>query len=105
MVYTWSFAAATPSFRCKLHANDVDYYQPQLFTFNRSQPNEYYCRTNMKISVKECQRCYMKFDNGQVEKCQEYLFDRTYHEYTLVEEVNRFTRTKTIELVFRFSSG
>jgi len=87
MVYTWSFAAATPSFRCKLHETDVDYHRQQLFGANRTQPNEDYCRANMKISVKECQRCYMKLDNGQVEKCRDYLFDRTHHKYTLVEEV------------------
>ena len=61
MVYTWSFAAATPSFRCKLNLKMIlsliDHISIQ---YNRSQPDEAYCKANMKISVKECQRCYMK---------------------------------------------
>ncbi len=78
MVYTWSFAAATPSFQCKLF-------------YNQSQPDEAYCRANMKISVKECQRCYMKTTSKtgmtEIRSCDDYSFDRTYHQYTLTEEV------------------
>ena len=91
MVYTWSFAAATPSFRCKLSDNDVAYDGHLLTSYNRSQPNEAYCKAHMKISVKECQRCYMKTTSkdgsAQIQPCDEYIFDRKYHEYTLVEEV------------------
>lgn len=91
MVYTWSFAAGKPSFRCKLTENDTVYndYNPVLF--NQSQPDERYCKTNMKISVKECQRCYVKtissMNMTNIEACKEFLFDRKDYEYTLVEEV------------------
>ena len=91
MVYTWSFAAATPSFRCKLSDNDVTYSGQLLTSYNRSQPDETYCKAHMKISVKECQRCYMKTTSNdgsaQIQPCNDYVFDRKYHQYTLVEEV------------------
>jgi hypothetical protein len=84
MVYTWSFAAATPSSRCKLDEKHSIFY-------NQSQPDEAYCRANMKISVKECQRCYMKtvskMETTEIRPCDDYVFDRTYHQYTLTEEV------------------
>lgn len=91
MVYTWSFAAGKPSFRCKFYDNDTvfDHYNPVLF--NQSQPDTAYCKANMKISVKECQRCYQKTNSTlgitQIEACQEFVFDRKYYQYTLVEEV------------------
>ncbi len=91
MVYTWSFAAATPSFRCKLHENDNVYSTNVSILFNRSQPDETYCKTHMKISVQECQRCYMTAKSNMgtidIEPCENYVFDRTYYDYTLVEEV------------------
>jgi len=91
MVYTWSFAAATPSFRCKLYENDSVFNNNVSIFYNRSQPDEDYCKANLKISVKECQRCYMKTISktgiAQIQSCEEYVFDRTYHQYTLVEEV------------------
>ena len=103
MVYTWSFAAATPSFRCKLDENDLIFNNNQRSGFsNRTQPDEAYCQANMKISVKECQRCYMKTISKtgvpQIQPCEDYIFDRKYHQYTLVEEVRSFffyTRKKT----------
>jgi hypothetical protein len=92
VVYTWSFAAATPSFRCQLHENDEIYDTNKLILFNRSQPDETYCKTHMKISVQECQRCYVKTksntDITEIQPCEYYVFDRTYYDYTLVEEVN-----------------
>ncbi|CAF3835282.1 unnamed protein product [Adineta steineri] len=91
MVYTWSFAAATPSFRCKLYDNDADFnIRQSSLSYNQSQPDEAYCKANMKISVKECQRCYMKtISNTGMEKiqpCNNYVFDQKYYDYTLVEE-------------------
>ncbi|CAF1090665.1 unnamed protein product [Adineta steineri] len=91
MVYTWSFAAATPSFRCKLYDNDADFnIRQSSLSYNQSQPDEAYCKANMKISVKECQRCYMKtISNTGIEKiqpCNNYIFDQKYYDYTLVEE-------------------
>ncbi|CAF4076424.1 unnamed protein product, partial [Rotaria sordida] len=44
----------------------------------------------MKISVQECQRCYMKTKSNtdiiEIQPCKNYVFDRTYYDYTLVEE-------------------
>ncbi|CAF1451803.1 unnamed protein product, partial [Didymodactylos carnosus] len=95
VVYTWSFAAATPSFRCKLYENDNVYDTNVTVLFNRSQPDEAYCKTHMKISVKECQRCYMKTKSSrgtvEIEACENYVFDRTYHDYTLVEELTHLS--------------
>lgn len=45
----------------------------------------------MKTSVSECQRCYIKrispMGITQIEVCKEFVFDRKYYDYTLVEEV------------------
>ncbi len=91
MVYTWSFAAGKPSFRCKLYDNDTIFNSNIPALFNESQPDEAYCKAHMKISVKECQRCYTKkisaMGTTQIESCKEFVFDRKYYEYTLVEEV------------------
>lgn len=93
MVYTWSFAAATPSFRCRLSNDDSVFDNPLLLAaHNRTPPTAAYCKANMKISVKECQRCYTTTttsDTGevQIQPCDKYVFDRKYHKYTLVEEV------------------
>ncbi|CAF0776156.1 unnamed protein product [Adineta steineri] len=90
MVYTWSFAAAIPSFRCALSENDTVFNRNISIQYDRSQPDEDYCKANMKISVKECQRCYMKTISQtgivQLQPCEGYVFDRKYHQYTLVEE-------------------
>ena len=91
MVYTWSFAAAKPSFRCKFSDDDTSFGTNMSLLFNDSRPDEAYCKANMKISVKECRRCYRKtiLETGQVQvvPCKEFIFDRTYYQYTLVEEV------------------
>ncbi|CAF3944130.1 unnamed protein product, partial [Adineta steineri] len=87
VVYTWSFAAATPSFRCKLHENDNIYSMNTSNNFQWSQPDEVYCKTNMKISVKECQRCYIKTKlDTKIKPCENFIFDQIYYDYTLVEE-------------------
>jgi hypothetical protein len=97
MVYTWSFAAATPSFRCKLSENDTDFNNRLPILSNRNQPDEASCKSHMKISVKECQRCYMstisQTGTTEMQPCQGYVFDRKYHQYTLVEEVCFFQIT------------
>jgi hypothetical protein len=95
MVYTWSFAAATPDFRCKLADNDYIFNDQHSFLSNRTQPDEAFCKAHLKVSVKECQRCYMKTLSKtgavDIQSCQDYVFDRTYHQYTLVEEVCEFS--------------
>jgi hypothetical protein len=91
MVYTWSFAAGQPSFRCKLNDNDTIFDSHISILLNQSQPGEAYCKANMTISVKECQRCYIKTNSTtgitQIKPCKEFVFDRKYYEYSLVEEV------------------
>ncbi|CAF1263887.1 unnamed protein product, partial [Adineta ricciae] len=82
VVYTWSFTAATPSFRCKSNENDNFYLQNYS---HLNQPDELYCKTNTKISVRECQRCYIK-QNNQTKACHDFVFDQKYYNYTLVEE-------------------
>jgi uncharacterized membrane protein YqaE (UPF0057 family) len=88
MVYTWSFTAATPSFSCRLSAggSNVSYV-----------PSESQCRLYQKqISISECQRCFHVIDpstdndqhDGPLRGCTDFIFDRTYYQSTLVEEVN-----------------
>ena len=93
MVYTWSFAAATPSFRCKLSEQDASFNGRLISSLsNRTQPDEAFCKANVKVSVAECQRCYMKTASPagsmELQPCEAYVFDRTYHQYTLVEEAS-----------------
>ena len=89
MVYTWTFTAAIPSFRCRtsIDGNDMS---------NRSLPSQSQCREYKKqISVRECQRCYqIRSDtddfndkDGPLKACTDFVFDRTYYQSTLVEEV------------------
>lgn len=93
MVYTWTFTAATPSFRCRtsidddISGNEISY---------RYIPNESQCREYKKqISISECQRCYhirnktseLDGNEGPLKACKSFVFDRTYYQSTLVEEV------------------
>jgi hypothetical protein len=91
VVFIWSFAAATPSFRCKLNENDKFYNINTSIVLNQIQPDELYCKKHMKISVKECQRCYIKKESSmgttEIKACENYIFDRTHYDDTLVEEV------------------
>ena len=105
MVYTWSFAAAKPSFRCKLSNTDTVFNNNITVLLNQSRPDEAYCKAHMTISVEECQRCYKTIVSEmgviKVEPCKEFIFDRKYHQYTLVEEVCIFImNNKTFQLIF-----
>lgn len=87
MVYTWSFTAATPDFRCE---------QSAAGTRMNYVPSESQCRQyHNEISVSECQRCFY-FSNASVDPaqhddaltaCTSFAFDRTHYQSTLVEEV------------------
>ena len=96
MVYTWSFSAATPSFRCQtpldkletLNVSDV-----QLYLY---RPTESQCQNHQPtLSTRECQRCFTVNHKDQLFgdedalliPCQNFVFDRTYYTSTLVEEV------------------
>ena len=60
---------------------------------NRTQPDQAFCKVNVKVSVEECQRCYVKTvsssGSADLQPCEDYVFDRQYYQYTLVEEVCR----------------
>lgn len=91
MVYTYTFTAATPDFRCAYpDIMSTDQYRQSSNTSSDSKykPTEVQCNAKQKgISIKECQRCYIQSGNGTLETCNHYVYDRTYHEKTLVEEV------------------
>jgi hypothetical protein len=99
MVYAWSFIAATPSFRCRTPFDD-------LITSNLTSgssltsyiPSAAQCHESQRtISLKECQRCFHIVNNstyhGNIDglnACKNFIFDRTYYQSTLVEEVSYF---------------
>jgi GR25 family glycosyltransferase involved in LPS biosynthesis len=98
MVYAWTFIAATPSFRCKTPYDDF------LATNLTSEPVSSYIpsaaqcsETQKTISLKECQRCFhianISTDDGytnQLTACHNFIFDRTYYQSTIVEDVSYF---------------
>jgi hypothetical protein len=94
MVYTWSFTAATPSFHCRSGASLTDNI------LHRYMPSETQCREfQSKISVHECQRCFQMTNKSEdnhepMIPCTSFIFDRTYYQSTLVEEVNYYSKFK-----------
>ncbi len=101
MVYTYTFTAATPNFRCNnpeiISADDYSVASNQLFDL-KYKPTKDQCESEQKrLSLKECQRCYTqpKFgfnqtrnqSNEKLEKCVKYTYEKLYYEKTLVEEV------------------
>jgi MFS transporter, OCT family, solute carrier family 22 (organic cation transporter), member 4/5 len=98
MVYTYTFTAAKPNFRCMMPTEiGVDQYNGP---FNQQFDSQYkptiaQCSRDQKgISLSECQRCFIKSseDNQTLEKCDEYVFDRKHYQDTLVEEVSKKAR-------------
>lgn len=98
MVYTYTFTAATPNFRCQNPelTSDDNYNVDSNNIFNsRYKPTKEQCKSEIKhLSLKECQRCYytqskLPFhqNSSQLEKCNKYIFERVNYEKTLVEEV------------------
>ena len=97
LVYTWTFAAATPSFRCRASFEDMYDVEIPDNLLHRYIPSESQCREHKsKISIHECQRCYQSKNRSHaynekrepLEACTSFIFDRTYYESTLVEEVS-----------------
>lgn len=94
MVYTYTFTAATPKFRCiNPDAINLDNYNE---TFNKNfnlkyQPTKEQCDIEQKhLSLKECQRCNIQIINGNkssLTKCDQYVYERVDYTKTLVEEV------------------
>jgi hypothetical protein len=98
MVYAWTFIAATPSFRCSTPFDDL--IAPN-FTDKVSIsyiPSVGQCRESQKsISLKECQRCFQSINVSntygaisELNACHNFVFDRTYYQSTLVEDVSYF---------------
>lgn len=105
LVYTWTFAAATPNFRCRVSFDDMYDVGTADELLHRYIPSVSECREyKSKISIRECQRCYQSTNkshhyadiNEPLKACTSFIFDRTYYETTLVEEVSSFFLIRTI---------
>lgn len=92
MVYTYSFTAATPNFRCqnpsKLSNDDYNTISNDLFN-EEYKPTKEEC-SSKSVSLKECQRCFIRSTNNSLEYCQSYVYDKIYYKQTLIEEVFLF---------------
>ena len=97
LVYTWTFTAATPSFRCQVKTDDISETEISDDRSFRYVPTEYQCRTyKNQLSLEECQRCFhtknrtlfeYKRNDEVLKPCTNFVFNRTYYQSTLVEEV------------------
>jgi OCT family organic cation transporter-like MFS transporter 4/5 len=99
MVYSWSFTAATPSFRCRTPIDDMSGVAITNDILQRYIPSTSQCRQYQShISISECQRCFQitnnsnsnNDNNGYMKACTSFIFERTYYQSTLVEEVKFF---------------
>lgn len=108
MVYTFTFTAAVPKFRCLDPSNSYnDTYKDD---FNKNfeltyEPTKDQCdKTQKLISSNECRRCYTRSipgnqslsDDIPLNKCIKFVYDKTHYEKTLVEEVNRLLSEESI---------
>ncbi|CAF2673341.1 unnamed protein product [Rotaria sp. Silwood2] len=115
MVYTYSFTAATPNFRCRNPSQWLNdsYSKTSNSIFNEKyRPTNEECLSNKKsISLKECQRCFIRsttFNNQSMDdtlqSCQSYVFDRQYYKDTLIEEwrmiCNRVSYRSWAQMIF-----
>ena len=98
MVYAWSFIAATPSFRCRTPLDDLLGTNLTNEQFTTYIPSVAQCSANYQtISLRECQRCYQIANITDIDEnsnplipCRSFVFDRTYYQSTLVEDVSTF---------------
>jgi OCT family organic cation transporter-like MFS transporter 4/5 len=113
MVYTYTFTAAVPNFRCRnpeMISND-SYNVQNNNVFNVTyKPSEAQCNINQKhLSLKECQRCYIQSNqnglNDKLEKCNQYVFEKVHYEKTLVEEVKLHSKNFSTKSFIQFFSG
>lgn len=88
MVYSWSFTAATPSFKCR---TSIEYD-----TAHNYMPSISQCHSQkQKLSLHECQRCFLvehlnesiHDEKTPLIPCRDFSFDQTHFQSTLVEEV------------------
>ena len=105
LVYTWTFTAATPSFHCRTPVENISGVEVTDNLLLRYIPSESQCRKyKNQISIRECQRCYESVnENDESEQplkaCTSFIFDRTYYQTTLVEEVRYYRKTRITFLV------
>ncbi|CAF0769462.1 unnamed protein product [Adineta steineri] len=93
MVYTYTFTAATPKFRCvnpdNITQDEYSQLNNNIFKAN-FQPTKEQCEgTKKHLALSECQRCYIQSndtDKISLKKCNEYVYDRKHYKRTLVEE-------------------
>lgn len=96
MVYSWSFTAATPTFQCQTSSSTVKDYLA-----SESQCVKY----QSHLSISECQRCFRQTNqSNELQPCTNFIFDRTYYQSTLVEEVwmNRLSKGNFFKLFHQF---
>ena len=69
LVYTWTFTAATPSFRCRISVDDMsELINPNEHLY-RYIPTESQCREyKKKLSIRDCQRCYQSTNKSNYYK-------------------------------------
>jgi hypothetical protein len=99
MVYAWTFIAATPSFHCKTPLDDFSASNLTNELLHSYIPSAAQCLNSQKsISLRECQRCFhsVNISNndsaiGDLSACRSFVFDRTYYQSTLVEDVSYFS--------------
>ena len=105
MVYTYTFTAATPDFRCaNTNSSLVDGYSEsanRLLTGNYKSFEEQCKNEQSHLSISECQRCYYQ-DNStaRLKKCSKYVFSREHYTKTLVEEVRLYFIFKSVTSMF-----
>ena len=104
MVYTYTFSAAIPNFRCQnpeLHSTDRYTEEKNNLYKQYYEPTKDQCKLQQKtISIKECQRCFIRdgqsndneSSNNSLKPCNAYVYDRQYYQKTLVEEVNLYAK-------------
>jgi hypothetical protein len=113
MVYTYTFTAATPNFRCRNPSaiNTDEYSQISNENYNLAfQPTKEQCKNERKhLSLTECQRCYIQSrksnqsSNTKLEKCDGYVYDRQYYTKTVVEEVKYSQKFFKVSFLFSIS--
>lgn len=94
MVYSWSFTAATPTFRCRIPDLDKPGVSIADNILKTYIPTESQCRKYQKhISLRECQRCFQPVNindtsDDYIKPCTNFIFDQTYYHSTLVDQVD-----------------
>jgi len=111
MVYTYTFAAATPNFRCKYPnttTND-DYKSISKEIVNIYKPTKEQCEKSQKsLSLAECQRCFISRPTGKrnrtLRACKSFIYDREFYTKTLVEEwtmvCDRVIYRSSVQMIF-----